>query len=198
MAEEVNLTDPSKPTTAAPERVKPGKRKGLVIVHTGDGKGKSSSAFGMVIRTALHKGRVGVMQFIKGKWKTADQKIPGLFPGQIDWKIMGEGFTWETKNRARDVEAAMKGWGEAKRMILEGDYALVLLDEINVALRYEFIPLSDVLDTLKKKPEMLHVVLTGRDAKPELIELADLVTEMKPIKHPYREQGITAQKGIEF
>jgi len=195
----INLTDPNKPTQERPpDPVRKRKKKGLIIVHTGNGKGKSSSAIGMVVRSAIHGFPVGVVQFIKGKWKTAEQKLPGLFPGKIDWHVMGEGFTWDTKNRGRDVEAGTKAWEKAKEMIRSKKYRLILLDEINYALKYEFLPLDDVLATLRKKDPNLHVILTGRDAKPELIELADLVTEMKEIKHPYKTQGVLAQQGIEF
>jgi cob(I)alamin adenosyltransferase len=196
---EINLTDPEKPTTDRPAEPREKKKeKGLIIIHTGDGKGKSSSAIGMVVRSAIHGFKVGVVQFIKGKWKTAEQKLPDLFPGLIDWHVMGEGFTWVTQNRGRDVEVGTKAWELAKEMILSGKYRLILLDEINYALQYEFLPLADVVETLKRKDPNLHVILTGRNAKPELIEIADLVTEMKEVKHPYKEQGIVAQRGIEF
>lgn len=194
----INLTDPDKPTQERPpDPVRKRKKKGLVIVHTGDGKGKSSSAIGMVVRSAIHKFPVAVVQFIKGKWKTAEQKLPKTFPN-IDWHVMGEGFTWDTKSRARDVAAGTKAWEKAKELILSKKYRLVLLDEINYALHYEFVPLADVVETLKKKDPNLHVVLTGRNAKPEILEIADLVTEMREIKHPYKSQGVLAQQGIEF
>lgn len=196
---EINLTDPDKPTTERPEGLgKPKKEKGLIIVHTGNGKGKSSSAIGMLLRSAVHGYRIGVVQFIKGRWKTAEQKMPELFPGLIDWHVMGEGFTWVTRNRGRDVEVGTRAWEKAKEMILSGTYRMILLDEINYALHYEFLPLADVVETLQKKDPMLHVILTGRDAKPEIIAIADLVTEMREIKHPYKDQGVKAQRGIEF
>lgn len=171
--------------------------KGLIIVHTGKGKGKSTSAMGMVCRAIGHEMPVGIIQFIKGAWATGEKKVFDAFPHLVTMQAMGEGFTWETQDKARDIAAAMKAWEAAKTMILDPEIRLVVCDEINVALRYEYIPLQDVLETLAAKPEDSHVVLTGRNAADELIEVADLVTEMTLIKHPFRS-GVKAQAGIEF
>lgn len=171
--------------------------KGLVIVHTGKGKGKSTSAMGMVCRAIGHDMKVGVIQFIKGAWSTGEKKVFDAFPHLVTMKAMGEGFTWETQDKAKDVAAAMAAWEEAKKMILDPEVRLVVCDEINVALRYDYIPLADVIETLARRPEDSHVVLTGRNAADELIEIADLVTEMTLIKHPFRS-GVKAQPGIEF
>jgi cob(I)alamin adenosyltransferase len=171
--------------------------RGLLIVHTGTGKGKSSAAFGMVLRCIGHGMRVGVVQFVKGVWGTGERVVLERFPELVTLKAMGEGFTWETQDRARDVAAARAAWVAAKAMIADPAYRMVLLDELNIVLRYDYLPLDEVLETLKAKPRDLHVVVTGRNAKPELIELADLVTEMTMVKHPFRS-GVKAQKGIEF
>ncbi len=171
--------------------------KGLLIVHTGKGKGKSTAAFGMVFRAMGHGFRVGVVQFVKGVWQTGERVILDKFPDLVTVKAMGEGFTWETQDRSRDIAAARKAWEEAKAMIADPSYKLVLLDELNIVLRYDYLPLGEVIETLKNKPRDLHVVVTGRNAKPELIELADLVTEMTMVKHPFRE-GVKAQPGIEY
>lgn len=171
--------------------------KGLVIVHTGKGKGKSTAAMGMVCRAIGHEMNVGIIQFIKGAWATGEKQVFDAFPHLVTMKAMGEGFTWETQDKARDIAAAGKAWAEAKAMILDPEIRLVVCDEINVALRYDYIPLTDVLETLAAKPEDTHVVLTGRNAAEGLIEVADLVTEMTQIKHPFRS-GVKAQAGIEF
>lgn len=171
--------------------------KGLLIVHTGTGKGKSSAAFGMGLRTVGHGMQLGVVQFIKGALHTAERDLLGGFDN-CDFHTMGEGYTWNTQDRERDVATARKGWDEARRMIESGDYHMVILDELNIVLKYEYLPLDEVLDVLGKRPDMLHVVITGRHAPEALIEAADLVTEMKLVKHPYREQGIKAQQGVEF
>lgn len=171
--------------------------KGLLIVHTGKGKGKSSAAFGMVMRCIGHGFRVGVVQFVKGRWETGERKVLERFPDQVTIRAMGEGFTWETQDRARDIRAARAAWDEAKRMIADPAYKMILLDELNIVLRYDYLPLDEVLAVLKAKPKDLHLVVTGRNAKPELIEIADLVTEMTMVKHPFRE-GVKAQAGIEF
>ncbi len=171
--------------------------KGLVIVHTGKGKGKSTAAMGMVCRAIGHNMRVGVIQFIKGAWATGEKKVFDAFPDLVTMEAMGEGFTWETQDKARDIAAATKAWEAAKAMILDPEIRLVVCDEINVALRYDYIPLADVLNTLADKPADSHVVLTGRNAAEDLIEVADLVTEMTLLKHPFRS-GIKAQAGIEF
>lgn len=184
---------------AARDRMMAGKtgEKGLLIVHTGKGKGKSSSAFGMALRCLGHGMKVGIVQYVKGAWDTGEARFLARFPELCEIKSLGEGFTWETQDRARDVAAAERAWAESARMLADAAYAMVILDEINIALRYEQIPLGPVLDALAARPAMQHVVATGRNAAPELIELADLVTEMTMVKHPFRD-GIKAQKGVEF
>ncbi|KXF91024.1 cob(I)yrinic acid a,c-diamide adenosyltransferase [Phaeobacter inhibens] len=173
--------------------------KGLIIIHTGPGKGKSSSGFGMIMRCIAHKMPSAVVQFIKGAWQTGERTlIEENFSDLCQFYAMGEGFTWETQDKARDIAAAQKGWEKAKEMIRDERNTMVLLDEINIALRYDYIDIADVVEFLEtEKPPMTHVVLTGRNAKEELIEIADLVTEMGQIKHPFRD-GIKAQKGVEF
>ncbi|WP_439560894.1 cob(I)yrinic acid a,c-diamide adenosyltransferase [Roseinatronobacter sp.] len=173
--------------------------KGLIIVHTGAGKGKSSSGFGMIMRCIAHGMPCAVVQFIKGNWSTGERDfLRTRFAGECTFIVSGEGFTWETQDRDRDIAAARAGWDQAKALIRNPDIRFVLLDEINIALRYDYLPLQEVLEFLRtEKPPMTHVVLTGRNAKPELIEMADLVTEMTLIKHPFRD-GIKAQKGVEF
>jgi cob(I)alamin adenosyltransferase len=171
--------------------------KGLLIVHTGKGKGKSTAAFGMVFRAIGHGFRVGVVQFVKGAWGTGERDILLKFPELVTIKAMGEGFTWDTADRQRDIAAARAAWAEAKRMIADPGYKMVLLDELNIVLRYDYLPLEEVLDVLRHKPADTHVIVTGRNAKDELIEIADLVTEMTEIKHPFRA-GVKAQAGVEF
>ncbi len=173
--------------------------KGLVIVHTGKGKGKSSSGFGMILRAIAHGMPCAVVQFIKGSWDTGERRLLTAHFGDLcQFHAMGEGFTWETQDKARDIAAARAGWDKAKELIRDPAIRMVLLDEINIALRYDYLDLAEVLTFLRtEKPPMTHVVLTGRNAKPELIELADLVTEMEQIKHPFRD-GIKAQPGVEF
>ncbi len=171
--------------------------RGLVILHTGTGKGKSTAAFGMVMRCLGHGMRVGIVQFVKGAWETGERQVLARFPDLVTCRAMGEGFTWETQDRARDVAAARAAWEQAKAMIADPAYRLVLLDELNIVLRYDYLPVAEVAETLRAKPRDLHVVVTGRNAKPELIEIADLVTEMTLVKHPFRS-GVKAQKGIEF
>ena len=173
--------------------------KGLIIVHTGAGKGKSSSGFGMILRCVAHDMPSAVVQFIKGTWDTGERRlITGHFAHLCQFHAMGEGFTWETQDRARDIAAAKAGWEKAKELILNADIRLVLLDEINIALRYDYLDVGEVVAFLRdEKPPLTHVVLTGRNAKPELIEIADLVTEMTLVKHPFRS-GIKAQPGVEF
>ena len=173
--------------------------KGLIIVHTGAGKGKSSSGFGMIMRCIAHNIPCAVVQFIKGTWKTGERSfLEKKFSKECAFVVSGEGFTWETQDRARDIAAAKAGWEEAKKLILNPEIGFILLDEINIALRYDYLDIDEVVEfLLTKKPPMTHVVLTGRNAKEELITAADLVTEMSLIKHPFRD-GIKAQKGIEF
>ncbi len=173
--------------------------KGLVIVHTGKGKGKSSAAFGMIFRCIAHQLPCAVVQFIKGGMDTGERNlVTAHFLDICQFHTMGEGFTWETQDRERDIAAATAGWEKAKELIRDERYHMVLLDEINIALRYGYIPLDEVIAFLEtEKPEMTHVVLTGRNAADELIEIADLVTEMALVKHPFRS-GIKAQIGVEF
>src|ERR1700675_1721688 len=170
--------------------------RGLLIVHTGAGKGKSTAAFGMVLRCLGHGMRVGVVQFVKGAWGTGERDVLARFPDLVTCRAMGEGFTWDTQDRERDIAAARAAWEMAKTMIADPSYSMVLLDELNIVLRYDYLPLDEVLAVLKAKPRDLHLVVTGRNAKPELIDLADLVTEMTLVKHPFRG-GVKAQKGIE-
>ena len=171
--------------------------RGLVIVHTGLGKGKSTAAFGMVLRCIGHGMRVGVVQFVKGAWGTGERDVLAKFPDLVTCRAMGEGFTWDTQDRERDIAAARAAWDAAKAMIADPSYSLVLLDELNIVLRYDYLPLDEVLAVLKAKPRDLHIVVTGRNAKPELIAAADLVTEMTLVKHHFAA-GVKAQPGIEF
>jgi len=173
--------------------------KGLIIVHTGAGKGKSSSGFGMILRCIAHGMSCAVVQFIKGAWDTGERRlIEGHFAGLCQFYAMGEGFTWETQDKARDIAAARAGWEKAKELILDESLRMVVLDEINIALRYDYLDIAEVVMFLRdEKPPLTHVVLTGRNAKDELIEIADLVTEMTLVKHPFRS-GIKAQPGVEF
>ena len=173
--------------------------KGLIMVHTGPGKGKSSSGFGMIMRCIAHGIPCAVVQFIKGTWRTGERDfLEKKFQKECRFIVSGEGFTWETQDRERDIAAAQAGWEKAKELIRNLDIKFILLDEINIALRYDYLDIDEVVDfLLHEKPLMTHVVLTGRNAKDELIEAADLVTEMSLIKHPFRD-GIKAQKGIEF
>ena len=173
--------------------------KGLVIVHTGTGKGKSSAGFGMILRAIAHGMPCAVVQFIKGAWDTGERRlITAHFSDLCQFHAMGEGFTWETQDRTRDVAAARAGWEKAKDLIRDPAIRMVLLDEINIALRYDYLDVAEVVEFLQtEKPPMTHVVLTGRNAKPELIDLVDLVTEMTLVKHPFRA-GIKGQPGAEF
>ncbi|MBJ3774350.1 cob(I)yrinic acid a,c-diamide adenosyltransferase [Acuticoccus mangrovi] len=172
--------------------------KGLLIVHTGKGKGKSTAAFGMVMRAVGHGMKVAVVQFIKGRIETGEKAVLDRFADQVTVKRMGEGFTWETQDRQRDIAAARAAWDAAKEMIASGTYKMVLLDELNIVLRYDYLPLEEVVAFLRdEKPEDVHVIVTGRNAKDELIEIADLVTEMTMVKHPFRS-GVKPQAGIEF
>jgi cob(I)alamin adenosyltransferase len=171
--------------------------RGLLIVHTGSGKGKSTAAFGMVMRCIGHGMRSGIIQFVKGAWTSGERAVLDRFPDLVTCRAMGEGFTWETQDRERDIAAARAAWEAAKAMIADPTYDLVLLDELNIVLRYDYLPLGEILDTLRAKPHDLHIIVTGRNAPSELIEIADLVTEMSLVKHPFRA-GIMAQKGIEF
>jgi cob(I)alamin adenosyltransferase len=184
---------------AARDKILAGKtvEKGLLIVHTGKGKGKSTAAFGMVLRCVGHGMRSGVVQFVKGAWNTGERTVLEHFPDLVTIKAMGEGFTWETQDRERDIAHARAGWEAAKQMIADPSYRMVLLDELNIVLRYDYLPLDEVLRVLKDRPADKHVVVTGRNAREEMIEAADLVTEMEQVKHPFRS-GVKAQAGIEF
>ena len=173
------------------------REKGLLIVNTGKGKGKTSAALGMVVRAIGHGMKVGVVQFVKGAMQTGEAGVFAAFPDHVEFKPMGEGFTWDTQDRSRDIAAARRAWDEVKRMIADPAYHMVLADEMNIALRYNYLPLDEVLEVLAAKPEMKHVIVTGRNAPEALIEAADLVTEMTMIKHPFRSD-VKAQAGIEF
>lgn len=172
--------------------------KGLVIVHTGPGKGKTSAALGMAVRAIGHGMKVGVVQFVKGAMATGEKALFDRFPDLIEFKPMGEGFTWDTQDRSRDIAVTRKAWDEVKRMIADPSYAMVIADELNIVLRYDYLPVDEVLAALAAKPHMTHVIVTGRNAPEALIGVADLVTEMAQVKHPFREQNVKAQKGIEF
>ena len=171
--------------------------RGLLIVHTGKGKGKSTAAFGLVLRCLGHGMPVGIVQFVKGVWHTGERAALERFGHLVTCRAMGEGFTWETQDRARDIAAAGRAWETAKGMIADPSYRLVLLDELNIVLRYDYLSVDAVIGALRAKPRALHIVVTGRNAKSELIEAADLVTEMTLVKHPFRA-GVKAQPGIEF
>jgi cob(I)alamin adenosyltransferase len=171
--------------------------KGLLIVHTGTGKGKSTAAFGLALRMLGRGQRVGVVQFIKGAWHSAERDALARFGDQLVWHTMGEGFTWETQDRARDVAAAERAWAKARELMADPNLAMLILDELNIALRYDYLDLAAVVAALKARPRGLHVVVTGRNAKPELVAAADLVTEMTLVKHHFAA-GVKAQPGIEF
>ena len=173
------------------------KEGGLLIVHTGKGKGKTTAAIGMVARCIGHKKKVGIVQFVKGKWETGEKAVLEAFPDLVTITAMGDGFTWETQDRARDIEAANKAWSKAKQMIEDPEIETVLLDEINIVLRNDYLNIGDIVSYLKGKPLDKTIICTGRNAKRELIDIADLVTEMTEIKHHFRA-GYKAQAGIEF
>jgi cob(I)alamin adenosyltransferase len=186
-----------KATQDAEVAAKPILEKGLLIVHTGPGKGKSTAAFGLALRTLGRGYRVGVVQFIKGAWSTGERVAIERFGAQAEWRTMGEGFTWETQDRARDIAAARAAWVEAERMMADPSIRLLVLDELNIALRYDYLPLAEVVASLAARRPGLHVVATGRNAKPELIEAADCVTEFTLVKHHFAA-GVRAQEAIEF
>jgi len=171
--------------------------RGLVLVHTGDGKGKSTSAFGVIARALGWGQKVGVVQFIKGSWETGERQFFDQFPNELVWRTMGEGFTWDTQDRSRDIETAQAAFAKARKMMAGGEFDLMVLDEINVALQFDYLTCGDVLDGLKARAHRTSVILTGRGAKKELIDYADLVTEMREIKHPF-QVGIKAQRGIDY
>jgi len=205
------MTEPIQDDEAARHRAKMARRKavqdaevagktiekGLLMVHTGPGKGKSTAAFGLLLRMLGHGRKVAVVQFVKGGWATGERNVLERFDDLVTWHTMGEGFTWETQDKARDIAACRRAWERAVELMREQDLALLVLDELNIALRYEYLPLDDVVATLRARRSDLHVVVTGRNAKPALIEAADLVTEIIPIKHHFAT-GVKAQPGIEF
>jgi len=184
---------------AAHDKIMAGKtvEKGLLIVHTGKGKGKTTAALGMVVRAIGHGKKVGIVQFVKGAMTTGEKVVFDAFPDSVEFKPMGEGFTWNTQDRARDIELSREAWEEVKRMVADPAYDMVLADELNIVLRYDYLPLDEVLEVLTTRDEMKHVLVTGRNAPEALIEAADLVTEMTLVKHPFRS-GVKAQAGIEF
>ncbi|MGK6323902.1 cob(I)yrinic acid a,c-diamide adenosyltransferase [Sphingomonas sp. DT-51] len=171
--------------------------KGLLIVHTGAGKGKSTAAFGMAVRAIGHGMRVGIVQFVKGAMTSGERAVFDAFPGLVTFRTMGEGFTWDTQDRARDIAVAGAAWNEVTRMLADPAYAMVIADELNIVLRYDYLPLEAVLAAAAARPPMTHFVVTGRNAPTPLIEAADLVTEMTQLKHPFRG-GVKAQAGVEF
>jgi cob(I)alamin adenosyltransferase len=173
------------------------REQGLLIVHTGKGKGKTSAALGMVVRAIGHGMKVGVVQFVKGAMKTGEKAVFDAFPDNVEFKPMGEGFTWNTQDRTRDIAAARAGWEEVKRMITDSTYDMVVADELNIVLRYDYLPVDEVIEALQARDAMKHVIVTGRNAPEALIAAADLVTEMTMVKHPFRS-GVKAQAGIEF
>ena len=176
---------------------KANEERGIIIVHTGNGKGKSSSAFGMVARSLGHNMRVGVIQFIKGAIETGEEAFFRRFPDEVEFHVMGEGYTWDTQNLEQDIKTARKAWAQAVKMLNDESFDLVILDELNIALNQKYLPVEEVIADLQKRPHMQHVVITGRGAPKELIDASDTVTEMKDIKHAYRA-GIMAQKGVEL
>ncbi len=171
--------------------------RGLIMVHTGNGKGKSTAAMGLAMRCIGHGLKVGIVQFVKGVWRTGERAVLDDYPDLVTIKAMGEGFTWDTRDRQRDLAAAANAWAAVKAMMADPAYHMVIADELNIVLRYDYLPIDEIIETLAAKRADLHVVVTGRNAKPELIEIADLVTEMTQIKHPFRS-GVKAQIGIEF
>jgi|TARA_R110002049_G_scaffold42925_1_gene127242 cob(I)alamin adenosyltransferase len=171
--------------------------RGLLIVHTGNGKGKSSSAFGMAIRSLGWGMKVGILQYVKGAWETGEKNFFQANPDLLTFEVMGEGFTWDTQDRARDIEAARAAWERSKELILDPQYDFIILDELNIVLRQDTLPIDEIVAFLKTRPLTKHICITGRNAKPELIELADLVTEFEEVKHPFKA-GFKAQKGVEY
>jgi cob(I)alamin adenosyltransferase len=171
--------------------------RGLLIVHTGNGKGKSSSAFGMVVRSLGWGMKVGIVQYVKGKWETGERNFFEANPELVTYEVMGEGFTWDTQDRALDIAAARAAWERSKELILDPAYDFVVLDELNIVMRDDTLPADEVIAFLKDRPLTKHICITGRSAKPELLELADLVTEFAEVKHPFKA-GFKAQKGVEY
>ena len=179
------------------KKAKATREKGLLIVNTGTGKGKSSAAFGMAVRAIGHGMRIGVVQFIKGAMHTAERDLLSRFDN-CEWHTIGDGFTWNTQNRERDIATAEQAWHEAARMIDDRGYDMVVLDELNVVLKYDYLDSVSVIDKLQSRGDRQHVIVTGRHASDAMIEAADLVSEIRPVKHPFKEQGVKAQPGIEF
>ncbi len=171
--------------------------RGLLIVHTGNGKGKSSAAFGMAIRSLGWGMKVGIVQYVKGSWETGEKNFFHANPDLLTFEVMGEGFTWDTQDRARDIAAGRAAWERSKALILDPAYDFVILDELNIVLRQETLPIDEIVAFLKDRPLTKHICITGRNAQPALIEIADLVTEFGEVKHPYKA-GFKAQKGVEF
>ena len=181
-----------------PAKSDPKKRKGLIIVNTGDGKGKSTASFGLALRAAGNKMNVFIMQFMKGPCKAGERKALKALSEYVEYEAMGDGFTWDTENTEQDKKTARDAFEIAKKKLMSDKYQMIIFDEINYVLDYHFFPIDEFLETLRNKPKDVHVVCSGRNANEKLIEMADLVTEMKLVKHPYDDQGIPAQKGIEF
>ena len=173
------------------------KEKGLLMVHTGKGKGKTTAAMGLVMRALGHGQKVGIVQFVKGKWETGERVVLEKFSDQITIAVMGEGFSWDSQDRQRDIVAAQAAWRAAQEMIADPSYDLILLDELNIVLRYDHLPIAEVVAGLTARRPDLHIIVTGRNAKPELIEAADMVTDMTMVKHHFRDD-VKAQAGIEF
>lgn len=173
------------------------REKGLLMVHTGKGKGKTTAAMGLVMRALGHGQRVGIVQFVKGKWETGERPVLEKFADQVTIRVMGEGFSWDSQDRRRDIAAAEAAWAAAQEMIADPDYDLIVLDELNIVLRYDHLPIDSVVSVLAARRPGLHVLVTGRNAKPELVEAADMVTEMTMVKHHFRDD-VKAQQGIEF
>jgi cob(I)alamin adenosyltransferase len=170
---------------------------GLLMVHTGDGKGKSTAAFGMMVRALGWGQKVGVVQYIKGNWVTGERQFFARFPDEVRYEVMGEGFTWDVADRERDVAAAEAAWRKSLEMIADPDLSLVVLDELNIALRYDYLDIGEVVAALAARPTDKHICVTGRNAKPELLAIADLITEFTVVRHPF-DQGFKAQRGIDF
>lgn len=201
MTEEINARHRAKMQRikAARDQIQSGKTEegGLLIVHTGNGKGKSTAAFGMVARCLGWGMKVGIIQFVKGTWETGEKSFFARFPEQCLFKTMGEGFTWETQDRERDIAAARAGWAMAVELMADPSIDFLLLDELNIVLRYDYLPVAEIVAALRSRREGLHIAITGRHAKLELLEIADLVTEMTLVRHPYAE-GMKAQRGVDF
>ncbi len=198
-ADDARWAEKKRKQKAARDRMlaKKTRKKGLLMVHTGKGKGKTTAAMGLAMRAIGNGMKVGIVQFVKGKWETGERQVLEAFPEQIEIRVMGEGFSWDSQDRQRDIAAASAAWEMAKEMIADPQFDLIVLDELNIPLRYDHLDIDDVVAGLKAKPEDLHVVVTGRNAKDELIEAADMVTDMGMVKHHFRDD-VKAQKGIEF